>query len=55
MSTMAISNSKAAGRKSLKERFEAYIEENGDYFAAAMAAMSGNYYAAAELVNEARQ
>ena len=57
MSTMAISSSKAVNReqKSWMERIKAYFAENGDSFAAAMAAMSGSYYAAAQLANEARQ
>lgn len=57
MSTMAISNGKAVNReqKSLKERIQAYFEEHGESFVLAMAAMSGSYYAAAQLANDARQ
>lgn len=56
MSTMAISNGKVANReqKPLKERIQAYFEEHGESFVLAMAAMSGSYYAAAQLANEAR-
>ena len=59
MSTVAIKNTMVMNNNekkgSLAERFKKYILDNAEYFAAASAMMTGNGYAAAQIMRDARR
>ena len=59
MSTVAIKNTMVMNnpekKDSLAERFKKYILDNAEYFAAASAMMSGNGYAAAQIMRDTRR
>ena len=58
MSTVAIRNTMAMNniekKVSLVERFKKYLLDNAEYFAAASAMMTGNGYAAGQIMRDAR-
>ena len=53
MSTVAIKNTMVM-KVSLVERFKKYLLDNAEYFAAASAMMTGNGYAAGQIMRDAR-
>ena len=59
MSTVAIKNTMAMNntdkKVSLVERFRKYLLDNATYFATSAAAISGNGYAAAQIMRDARR
>ena len=59
MSTVAIKNTMVMNntekKASLVERFKKYVLDNAEYFAAASAVMTGNGYAAGQIMREARR
>lgn len=59
MSTVAIRNTMAMNntekKASLVERFKKYLLDNAEYFAAASAMMTGNGYAAGQIIKNARR
>ena len=59
MSTVAIKNTMVMNntekKVSLAERFKKYILDNAEYFVASSAMMSGNSYAAAQIMRDARR
>ena len=58
MSTVAIRNTMVMNntekKVSLVERVQKYLLDNAEYFAAASAVMSGNGYAAGQIMRDAR-
>ena len=58
MSTVAIRNTMAMNntekKVSLVERFKKYLLDNAEYFAVASAMMTGNGYAAGQIMRDAR-
>lgn len=58
MSTVAIKNTMVMNntdkKVSLAERFKKYLLDNAEYFAASSAMMTGNGYAAAQIMRDAR-
>ena len=59
MSTVAIKNTMVMNntekKASLVERFKKYVLDNAEYFAVASAVMSGNGYAAGQIMRDARR
>ena len=59
MSTVAIKNTMVMNntekKDSLAERFKKYILDNAEYFAAASAMMTGNGYAAGQIMRDTRR
>lgn len=59
MSTVAIKNTMVMNntekKASLEERFKKYLLNNAGYFAAASAMMTGNGYAAGQIMRDARR
>lgn len=53
--TMVMNNTEVNGKAGLVERFKKYILDNAAYFAASSAMMSGNGYAAAQIMKDARR
>jgi len=59
MSTVAIKNTMVMNntekKAGLVERFKKYVLDNAEYFAVASAVMSGNGYAAGQIMRDARR
>ena len=59
MSTVAIKNTMVMNntekKASLVERFKKYVLDNAEYFGVASAVMSGNGYAAGQIMRDARR
>ena len=59
MSTIAIKNTMLMNntqkKTGLVERFKKYVLDNAEYFAAASAVMSGNGYAAGQIMRDTRR
>ena len=59
MSTVAIKNTMVMNntekKASLVERFKKYVLDNAEYFAVSSAVMSGYFYAAVQIMRDARR
>ena len=53
--TMAVNHTNINKKASLADRFKKYILDNAEYFAAASVAMTGNGYAGAQIMLNARR